>query len=66
MRAIILLAATALALQGCSTAGKFQPMPAGIGGSPNQLKRTPCAGGCGEVRQKNGLPEFLRDRKASV
>lgn len=56
---VILIAAAVVALAGCSSQGQFTPRPVGIGGSPNALKRTPCAGGCGEVKQKPGMPAHL-------
>ncbi len=66
MRVFIAAIVLASTLAGCSTTGsKFTPSPAGISGKPNGLRRTPCAGGCGEVIQKKGLPEFLRTDRAA-
>ena len=70
MRKVLLIAAvlaTVPMLAGCavfrlphSNKTNFS-MPVGVGGGPDQLKRTPCA--CAEIPQKAGLPEFLDGEK---
>jgi hypothetical protein len=60
MRVIIAAFVLATTLAGCTSSSQFTPSPAGISGKPNGLRRTPCAGGCGEVRQHPGLPGFLK------
>src|SRR3546814_9667851 len=54
MRAVFAVAALAM-LAGCAAGGgQVQPSPQGIGSSPNQLRRAPCA--CVEVKSLPGLP----------
>jgi hypothetical protein len=60
MRVFIAVIALATTLSGCATGAQFTPSPVGVNGKPNGLRRTPCAGGCGEIRQKSGLPAFLK------
>lgn len=65
MRKFLLAAAVLSALPMLSGCAVFRPvqgktqfsMPVGVGGGPDQLKRTPCA--CAEIPQKPGLPNFL-------
>jgi hypothetical protein len=62
----ILIAAIALAgLSACSTGSTFTSRPVSVGGGPNKLKRTPCAG-CDKKTQPPGLPQFLLADAAST
>jgi hypothetical protein len=64
---ILVAAAMFAALAGCTTgSASFQPRPISTGGGANSLKRTPCAGPCGAVKQKAGLPEFLQTMKVEA
>lgn len=62
----IIIAVIALAgLSACSTGASFSPRPVSVGGGPNKLKRTPCAG-CDKKTQPPGLPQFLLASVASA
>lgn len=63
---VIIAAAMAIALAGCTAGASFQARPISTGGGPNALKRTPCAGNCGEVKQTPGLPDFLQETKVAA
>lgn len=58
MRAVFAVAALTL-LAGCAAGGggQVQTGPQGIGSSPNQLRRAPCA--CLELKSLPGLPSHL-------
>ena len=64
MRAVFAVAAIAL-LAGCAAgSGQVQPSPQGIGSSPNQLRRAPCA--CMEVQSLPGIPAHLKTATAGA
>ena len=56
MRAVIAAIAFTL-LAGCATGGASLSTPQGIGNSPNQLRRAPCA--CVQIKDLPGLPSHL-------
>lgn len=56
---LIISAVTLSLLAGCAAGGSVQSAPQGIGSSPNQLRRAPCA--CNEIKSQPGLPAHLQD-----
>ncbi len=64
MRAVFAVAAFTL-LAGCAaSSGQVQPSPQGIGSSPNQLRRAPCA--CMELKNLPDLPAHLNSSAAGA